>query len=187
MPPIALALRQPSQTPARALLRWFGIIVIGTALLAASAHVKIPFWPVPMTMQTFVVLMLGATLGARAAAAVTVAYLAEGVIGLPVFSSGTGLGYLAGPTGGYLIGFVVAATLVGIAVDRWKPGRFSTLLPIMAGADAVLLACGVAWLAHLIGPSRAIAAGLLPFLPAEAVKVALAAACAALPAVRRLR
>lgn len=155
--------------PARA-----AIVLAGTALLALAARVQVPFWPVPMTLQTLAVLMIGATLGARMAGATLLAYLAEGAVGLPVFASGAGLAYMAGPTGGYLLGFLFAASFVGLAADRrWLRGLVPTAAVMLAGA-ALIYAPGVAWLAGLIGVEKAVAAGLLPFLPAEAFKLALA-------------
>ena len=87
-------------------------------LLAISAKVQVPFWPVPMTMQTFVVLMLGIAYGSRLGASTGVLYLVEGAIGLPVFAKGAGIAYLIGPTGGYLIGFVIAMYVVGLLAEK---------------------------------------------------------------------
>src|SRR5690606_14969027 len=98
-------------------LRLGAVVVLGTLLLTASAKIQVPFWPVPMTMQTFVVLFLGAALGPRLGALTVLLYLAQGALGLPVFAGtpekGIGLAYMLGPTGGYLIGFVPAAYVVG--------------------------------------------------------------------------
>ena len=155
------------------------LVLAGSILLAVSAKVQVPFWPVPMTMQTFVVLMLGATLGWRLAGATVLAYLAEGALGLPVFAKGAGLAYLAGPTGGYLLGFLLAAVLVGWLAERGY-GRtiITTLLAFLAG-EVVIILLGAGWLATFIGTAKAIEAGVVPFLGAEAVKVALA--CLLLP------
>lgn len=164
-----------------------GIVLAGTALLALSARVQVPFWPVPMTMQTLAVLMIGATLGARMAGAVLLAYLAEGALGLPVFASGAGLAYMAGPTGGYLLGFLLAAVFVGWASDRgWLRGLVPTAAVMLAGV-ALIYVPGVAWLAALIGSGKAIAGGLVPFLPAEAFKLAIATALAFAAARRGAR
>jgi biotin transport system substrate-specific component len=155
------------------------LVVAGTLLLALSAKVQVPFWPVPMTMQTFVVLLIGASCGARLAGATLALYLAEGAVGLPVFAAGSGLAYMAGPTGGYLAGFLVAALVVGWLADRGFGRTISTTLAAFLIGEVIIFALGVGWLATLIGPEKAIAAGLVPFLPAEALKVALA--CALLP------
>ena len=158
-------------------------VAIGSALLAASAHVQVPFWPVRLSMQSFVVLAIGLACGGRLGAATLLAYLAEGAVGLPVFQSGAGLAYMAGPTGGYLLGYLLAAAAVGGLADRglarsW-PGRVAVLLL----GEALIYAPGIAWLAVLFGPAKGVAFGLLPFLPAEALKLALAAAGA--PLLRR--
>ena len=167
-------------TPARTA----GIALAGALLLAVAAHLQIPFWPVPMTMQTFVVFTLGATGGARRAGLAVLAYLAAGLAGLPVFASGAGPLYMAGPTGGYLLGFLLAAMLVGAAAGRGWLRRLPTAVAVLLAADVVLFACGVVWLAVLIGWQKAFAAGVLPFLPAEAAKVALAAAVTRVAALR---
>ena len=152
------------------------LVIAGSLLLIASAKVQVPFWPVPMTMQTFVVLGLGAAYGMRLAGASVLTYLAQGAIGLPVFSAGGGIALLAGPTGGYLLGFLAAAVLVGALADRgWCRTRLSTLGAFLAGT-AVIFGLGVAWLTVLFGFSTAISAGVVPFLFSEAVKIALAVA-----------
>jgi biotin transport system substrate-specific component len=167
----------------RAWLRALTAMLIGSALLALSAHVQVPFWPVRLSMQSFVVLAIGLACGGRLGAATLLAYLAEGAVGLPVFQGGAGLVYMAGPTGGYLLGFVLAAAMVGMlaergATRRW-PGAFAALLL----GEALIYAPGLAWLAVLFGPAKSLAFGLLPFLPAEAVKLALAVVAA--PLLRR--
>ncbi len=152
------------------------LVLAGSLLLIASAKVQVPFWPVPMTMQTFVVLGIGAAYGARLAGLTVLTYLAQGAIGLPVFAAGGGLAMLAGPTAGYLLGFLVAAVLVGALADRgWCRTRGSTALAFLAGT-AVMFTMGVGWLAVLFGFETAITAGLLPFVTSEAVKIALAVA-----------
>lgn len=152
------------------------LAVIGSLLLTVSAKIQVPFWPVPMTMQTFVVLVLGVAYGWRLAGATVLLYLAEGALGLPVFAGGGGLAYMAGPTGGYLAGFLLAAIAVGWLAERgWARSAASTLAAMLIGT-AIIFACGVAWLATLIGLPQAISAGLVPFLLSEAVKIALATA-----------
>lgn len=152
------------------------LIVAGSLLLTLSAKVQVPFWPVPMTMQTFVVLMIGATYGATLGAATVLVYLVQGALGLPVFAKGGGLAYMTGPTGGYLLGFLLAAWLVGKLAERGLDRRVLTALPMFLLGDVLILALGVSWLATLIGFEKAWAAGVLPFLPAEALKIALAMA-----------
>ncbi len=166
------------------LLLQIATILVGSLLLAVSARVQVPFWPVPMTMQTFVVLLLGMGLGARLAGATVFAYLAEGAMGLPVFASGTGLAYMAGPTAGYLFGFLAAAILVGWLADKGYGRTLITTLIAFAIGEVVIFTLGAGWLAAIIGVENAITAGILPFLPAEALKIALA--CAVLPLAWKL-
>jgi biotin transport system substrate-specific component len=158
--------------PARAIV----LALIGSILLIISAKIQVPFWPVPMTMQTFVVLVLGIAYGWRLAGATVLLYFAQGAVGLPVFAAGGGLTYLAGPTGGYLIGFLLGALAVGWLAERgWDCSVPRTLAAMLIGT-AIIFACGVVWLSTLIGLPQAISAGLVPFLLSEAVKVALATA-----------
>ena len=176
-----ILLTRPARLPAK-----IALVLAGTALLALAAKVQVPFWPVPMTLQTLAVLMIGATFGARMAGATLLAYLAEGAVGLPVFASGAGLAYMAGPTGGYLLGFLLAAVFVGLAADRgWLRGGVP-VAAVMFAAMALIYLPGVAWLAALIGAEKAVAGGLVPFLPAEAFKLALAVLLAR-PLARRGR
>ncbi len=150
------------------------MIVAGTALLALSAKVQVPFWPVPMTMQTFVVLLIGITYGPRLGLATGLLYLLEGALGLPVFAKGAGLAYLMGPTGGYLFGFVVAMAVMGLLADRgWDKTRSGVLVAMVIGEVLIFLP-GVVWLAAVVGSEKAIALGLTPFLAAEAFKIILA-------------
>lgn len=158
------------------ILRNVVLALVGTGLLAVSAKIMVPFWPVQMSMQTFAVLVIGAAYGWRLAGATVALYLAQGAIGLPVFGLGGGLAYMAGPTGGYLIGFLPAAMIVGFLAERGFDRRWPTALVMFLIGDAIIFAFGVAWLSSLIGFEKAIAGGLLPFLPAEALKIALAMA-----------
>jgi biotin transport system substrate-specific component len=157
-------------------VRATALALIGTALLTVSAKIQVPFWPVPMTMQTFVVLVLGMAYGSRLAGATVLLYLAQGAIGLPVFAGGGGIAYMAGPTGGYLAGFLLAAVAVGwLAEHGWDRSVPRTLAAMLIGTG-IIFACGLAWLSTLIGLPQAFSAGLVPFLLGEAVKVALATA-----------
>jgi len=157
-----------------------GLVVAGTALLALSAHAQIPFWPVKLSLQTFVVLALALAYGGRMAAATVLAYLAEGAMGLPVFQGGAGLAYMAGPTGGYLAGFVLAAFVVGTLADRGGLATLPRSAGLLALGVALIYLPGLAWLSVLFGAEKAISFGLLPFLPAEALKLALLLALTAL-------
>jgi biotin transport system substrate-specific component len=162
-------------------------ILIGNLLLILSAKIQIPFWPVPMTMQTFVVLMIGAVLGARAGAATVALYLFEGGLNFAVFAGtperGIGLAYMHGPTGGYLLGFFVAALVIGFASDKgWMKTLRGNVTWMLAG-HAIILAFGVAWLSRMVGFDAAMASGLHPFWLATALKTAMAVA--AYEALRR--
>jgi len=163
--------------------RNLGAVAIGTALLAVSAHVQLPFWPVRLSMQSFVVLAIGLSCGGRLGAATLLAYLAEGALGLPVFQGGAGPAYMAGPTGGYLLGFLLAAAAVGGLADRGVTRRWPGRLAVLLLGEALIYLPGIAWLAVLFGPAKGMAFGLLPFLPAEALKLALAATAS--PLLRR--
>jgi biotin transport system substrate-specific component len=172
-PTLADALWSPAagSNAARAIV----LAVIGSILLTVSAKIQVPFWPVPMTMQTFVVLVLGVAYGWRLAGATVLLYLAQGALGLPVFAGGGGPAYMAGPTGGYLLGFLFAAVAVGWLAERgWARSAPSTLAAMLVGT-AIVFACGIAWLSTLIGFMPAVSAGLVPFLLSEAVKIVLAA------------
>lgn len=165
----------PSATPAT---RNAVLALTGTLLLAISAKVHIPFWPVPLTMQTFVVLVLGMAFGWKLGSATMLLYLAEGAIGLPVFSGtperGIGLAYMAGPTGGYLAGFVAGAALCGLLAERgWDRSWWRTAVAMSLG-HLVILAFGWQWLAALVGPAKAYALGVAPFYAATVAKTALA-------------
>ncbi len=172
MHPTLTAALWPSS--ARSLLAQAVLVLAGTLLLALSARVQVPFWPVPMTMQTFVVLGIGAAYGARLAGITLLTYLAQGALGLPVFATGAGLAYLAGPTAGYLVGFFVAAVLVGYLADEGLGRTHLSAFLVFLAATVLIFLCGAAWLTLLIGPGKAFAAGVLPFLPAEAAKLLLA-------------
>lgn len=167
----------PSQgTAAFRALRLGVLVVAGTALMALSAKINVPMFPVPMTMQTFAVLVIGMAYGWRLGGLTLLAYLAEGAVGLPVFAGGAGIAYMAGPTGGYLAGFAIAAVLVGWLGERGWDRSVAPTLAAMALGTAIIFGLGVAWLSTLIGFEKAVAAGFVPFLVGAAVKIALAAA-----------
>ena len=158
-------------------LRLALLAIVGSMLMAVSAKIQVPMWPVPMTMQTFAVLVIGMAYGAKLAGATLLLYLAEGAAGLPVFASGAGLPYMAGPTGGYLVGFLVAAIMVGWLAERgWDRNVALTFLANLAGT-AIIFALGVAWLSTIMGGfEKAVVAGFQPFIVGAIVKIALAAA-----------
>lgn len=152
------------------------LVLAGSALLAISAQIKIPLYPVPVTGQTLVVLLIGMAYGSRLGAATLIAYLVEGGMGLPVFAGGgAGWATLAGPTGGYLIGFLVAAFVLGLLAERGMGrGPISTGLAMLVGT-ALIYVFGVTHLSGFIGFEKAIAAGLMPFLYGDTLKLIVAA------------
>lgn len=155
------------------------LVIAGSLLVALLAQfaVPLPFSPVPVTGQTLAVLMVGMLLGSRRGSLALLTYLAEGAMGLPVLAGGAaGLARLTGPTGGYLIGFVAAAFLVGWLAERgWDRRPETTLLAMLLG-NAVIYVCGLPWLAHFVGAERVWSLGLLPFLPGDLGKALLATA-----------
>jgi len=175
-----------SASAARSGLRSTGVVLAGSALVAACAHLSLPlyFTPVPLSLAPFAVLLLGLLLSPRLAAATLGAYLAEGALGLPVFAPGPlmsgGLAHLLGPTGGYLLAYPFAACLIAFLWRR--SGRSFSAALVSAGAgNLAILACGALWLAALshVPVRTAIDLTVLPFLPGDALKIAAAAALAA--------
>ena len=167
---------QGASRPLRALL----LALLGSVLLTISAKLEVPFYPVPMTMQTLVVLLIGMAFGARLGVATVALYLAEGAAGLPVFAGtpekGLGLAYMMGPTGGYLLGFVLAAAIAGWIVERRRDAA-GLALAVLAGSIAIY-ASGVLWLASFVGFGKALELGLVPFLWGDLLKAGLAFALA---------
>ena len=152
------------------------LVLAGTALLALAAKITVPFWPVPMTLQTLAVFLISAVYGRNLAVATLLTYLVQGAIGMPVFATGAGLAYMAGPTGGYLAGFVVAAAIVGHAADKGLDRKLFVMLGAMMLGEVAILALGAAWLAVLMGAEKALAFGVGPFIVTDVVKIALATA-----------
>ena len=157
------------------ILKYFLIILISSTLLAISAKLKIPFYPVPMTMQTFVVLLIGVCFGWKLGGVIISFYLLEGIVGLPVFSGtpekGSGIIYFIGPTMGYLIGFVFAAMLSGFF--KFNKNILSNFLKLVLSVSIIYF-LGVLWLGTLIGWSKPIIElGVAPFLLAEIFKIVL--------------
>ncbi len=165
------------------ILKYILVIFLGSILLTVSSKIKIPFYPVPMTMQTFVVLFLGMSFGYKIGLASVGLYLIEGIIGLPVFSNspekGIGLTYFTGPTMGYLIGFLIAVYLVGIRRDLlyWSKKHYVNLLTVFARlivSVSFIYILGLLWLGSLIGWDKPIyKLGAEPFLLAELFKLLL--------------
>ena len=156
------------------------LLVVGGALvlsLSAQLAVRLPFSPVPITMQTLAVVLTGVVLGSMRGAVSAASYLAAGSMGLPVFANGAaGIAYLAGPTGGYLFGFIAAAWLTGfLAENGWDRKIWSSVLAMTAGT-AVIFALGMSWLGIFVGYNNVIAMGLVPFIPGAVIKLAIASA-----------
>ena len=157
------------------------LFVTVLTIAAAQVSVPLPFTPVPFTLQPMVVLLGGAALGARLGMTAQVLYLALGIAGLPVFAASPilpqGFGRLLGPTGGYLMSYPLAAFVAGYLAQRGLDRRYSTSVLAMGAGLAIVFACGVAWLAFgaHAGLSTAIRTGLVPFIPADIIKVLLAA------------
>ena len=150
------------------------LVFFGTILLAVSSKIQVPFWPVPMTMQTFVVLIIAMAYGWKLSLLTLIAYLIEGAIGLPVFARGGGLTYLIGPTAGYLYGMAIAAAVIGYFADLgYGKSTIKCIVPLLLGTIIIFI-CGIGYLSSIIGFEKAIAAGLLPFIPSELFKIALA-------------
>jgi len=164
------------------------LAIAGSLLLWVSAKIQIPFYPVPMTMQTLVVLGLGAAFGWRLAIATLLLYMAQGAAGLPVFAGtpekGLGLVYMAGPTAGYLVGFVAASGLVGWLAQKGADKNVFKMFAAMLTGSAVIYLFGATWLSTLIGVGKAIQFGIAPFIYGDLLKAALAAAV--FPAVWKL-
>jgi biotin transport system substrate-specific component len=154
------------------------LVLAASLLLTVSAKVQVPFYPVPMTLQTLVVLLIGVAFGWRMGFATVLVYLAQGAMGLPVFAGtpekGLGLLYMAGPTGGYLVGFALAAATTGWLAERGLDrSAIGTAIAMVAG-NALIYACGLIWLSNFVGMEKAVTLGMAPFLFGDLLKIALA-------------
>lgn len=162
------------------------LVLVGTVVIAVAAKIKVPFYPVPMTLQTLAIMLIAATYGLRLGVSTLFAYLIEGALGVPVFANTppavAGPGYFMGTTGGFLAGFVLAAMIVGYAADRgWDRSIPKLFFSIILGEIAIF-ALGFAWLAwfatlgsgaHGIGAEKALVGGVEPFLLGDLLKTAL--------------
>jgi biotin transport system substrate-specific component len=180
----AVALARPAETRTRTLVRKAALVVGFSLFIALSAQIAVPIGPVPISGQTLAVLLTGAVLGWRLGALAVVAYLAEGLAGAPVFANGQnawmatrfpGVPYILGTTGGYLFGFVLAAAVVGWLAERgWDRSIPRAVAAMVLGNVAVYL-IALPWLARFPLPISVFDAGLFPFLPGDALKIAIAA------------
>ena len=178
MPTLAEAMLDSLMTPSAATsaVTKAALVVFGSLLLAVSAQFKIPLYPVPVTGQTLVVLLIGMTYGPRLGGITLAAYLFEGALGLPVFAGGAaGAAVLMGPTAGYLFGFLLAAIAMGYLAERGMGRTVVSTIAAMVIGNCVIYLCGALWLASFIGFSQAIVAGVLPFLYGDALKLVVAA------------
>jgi biotin transport system substrate-specific component len=179
---IALSPSKPSFSPLRLQGRsftWQAIaVVLGTLFLALSSYIEVPMVPVPVTMQTFAVTLIGALYGWRLGAVTVAAWLVEGAVGFPVLAGGAaGVAHFVGPTGGYLFAFPLVGALVGWLAERgWNGSRVLLAFAAMVLGNLACLVLGTAWLAAMIGAEQAITFGFLPFLVGGLLKSALGAA-----------
>ena len=168
----------PSFNRARPVAEQLLLMLLGTLFLTASSYVQVPMFPVPMTMQTFAVTLVGAVFGARLGALTVLVWLAEGALGAPVFAGGqAGAMLFVGPTAGYLASFPFAAGLVGFFVERGANGQrpLHSFSAFLAG-NLLSLVLGSVWLSTLVGGERAIALGFTPFVLGGLLKSALGTA-----------
>jgi biotin transport system substrate-specific component len=170
---------QPEGQLAKAV--WYvSLALAGTALMTLAAKTKVDMVFVNVTMQTFAVFAISAAYGSRLAVATMALYLLEGALGMPVFTGtpekGIGLAYMVGPTGGYLLSYLAAAWIVGLAADKGFARNPVVLGAAMFAAEVVILGMGFVWMAHLLGFEKAFTFGVGPFIVADILKLALAAA-----------
>lgn len=163
--------------PRAGIVRELALILGGSLLIALAAQIRItlPFTPVPITGQTFAVLLVAALYGSRTGSLTVATYVALGALGLPVLAGGSaGLTQLLGPTGGYLAGFIAAAYVVGLLSERgWDRKPWTTAASMIVG-NVVIYVCGVVWLSRFVGWEAVLVSGVLPFLVGDALKIALA-------------
>ena len=148
-------------------------LLLGVAVLSLSAHLKVPFYPVPMTLQTLVVLLIGMSYGLHLGGATILSYLLLGAFGAPVFSGGVGFVYLVGPTGGYLVGFFVAAAVLGFLTERGMGQNWVTSAVLAVIGTVIIYALGLSWLTSIIGFEKAVQFGLMPFVFGDCLKMVI--------------
>ncbi|MEM9999837.1 MAG: biotin transporter BioY [Pseudomonadota bacterium] len=167
-----------ADAPTRRAIGYVLLALAGSWLIAVAGQIKVPFWPVPVTMQTLAIFTLAAAYGSRLAVATILVYLAQGAVGLPVFTNGGGLGYFAASaTTGYLIAYVIAAGLTGYAADRGWARNPIALFGVNLVGTIIILALGFAWIAvhPAFGLDKAFAWGVGPFIWSDILKAAIAA------------
>ncbi|MEM9329878.1 MAG: biotin transporter BioY [Pseudomonadota bacterium] len=176
----ALAIRTFSESSTKTIMYPL-LVVLGVALIAISAKIKVPLWPnpTPVTLQTLAIFALASAYGSRLAVATVMSYMIIGAAGLPVFTGtpekGLGLLYMAGPTGGYLAGFLVMAYLTGLAADYgWSRSPFKIAGAMLTG-EIIMLTMGALWMGYLFGVDKIIAWGIGPFIVTDLIKLVIAA------------
>ena len=152
------------------------LVLVGVGILAVSARIQVPFYPVPVTMQTLAVMVIAMAYGSKLGTATLFTYLFAGFIGAPVFAGGAGFAYMAGPTGGYLAGFLLAGVVLGALADRGWTRNWQTTAAAMLVGTSIIYLLGVAWLSQLIGLDKAITFGLVLFIYGDILKLVIAAA-----------
>jgi biotin transport system substrate-specific component len=174
----ALIFHKPAlaQLADQSLLKRAVLVLIGSLLIAAASQIEVPFYPVPMTMQTFAILLVGAMGGSRLGAQTVAVWLGEAALGLPFLAGGAaGIVHFTGPTAGYLYGFLIAAFVVGWLIERGAARNIVTLIASLLVGEVILMGLGAVWLAYLFGTAVAWNSGVAPFLLGDALKIALAA------------
>lgn len=179
----------PLNPQSRSLTWQVAAVGLGTMLLTASSYVTVPMYPVPVTMQTFAILLVGALYGWRLGTLTIIAWLTQAAVGLPVLAGGAaGLAHFAGPTAGYIFSWPLMTALVGGLAERgWNGDRPLLAFLAMLAAGALCLGMGAIWLTGFIGLDKAIALGVTPFLLGDALKAALGAATLKLLATGKRR
>ena len=156
------------------LVRTSVLIAIGIAILTASAYLQIPTQPVKISLQSLAVVLIGLAYGPRLGAGTVLSYLGLGAVGAPVFQSGAGFAYMAGPTGGFLLGMLLATVVAGMFAQRGVLRSSAATLVATIVSLAVVFVPGVAWIGVLFGFDQSLALGLYPFIPGELVKIGVA-------------
>ena len=155
------------------------VMVVGASVfiaLSAQIAIPVPFSPVPISLQTFAVVLTGAFLGSRLGSLAVVAYLLEGAVGLPVFAQAHfGLIHLAGPTGGYLLGFIPAAYVTGLLAERGNENSLLRAMLIISAGTGIIFICGLTWLSMVLNRSEVLILGFYPYLPGAILKITTAA------------
>ncbi|MBP9673674.1 MAG: biotin transporter BioY [Bacteriovoracaceae bacterium] len=151
------------------------MILFGSLFIALTAQITVPFFPVPFTGQTLSILLIGASFGSKRGALTVIAYLLEGSMGLPFFAGGAvGFVHLIGPTGGYLLGFILSAYVMGLLSEKGFDQKFKTAIPLFLIGQICIYTLGLTWLSHFVGFENVFKVGFFPFVLGEIIKTTLA-------------